>query len=96
MSPWAATLSVCLIAYLGVDSAWNLIAGWRQLAKDVAVATTFDEVRTAGEKYGKVMGENAARVFVMLATAAIGSTAGLAIKAPGLPGSVQAVRKGLW
>ncbi len=88
----ATTLTVCLIAYLGVDTVWNLIAGWRQLAKEVAVATTFDEVRTAGEKYGKVMGENAARVFVMLATAAIGSTAGLAAKAPGLPGSAQAVR----
>ncbi|AEI68006.1 AHH domain-containing protein [Corallococcus macrosporus] len=88
----AATLTVCLIAYLGVDTVWNLIAGWRQLANEVAVATTFDAVRTAGEKYGKVVGENAARVFVMLATAAIGSTAGLAIKAPGLPGSVHAVR----
>jgi len=88
----AATLTVCLIAYLGVDTVWNLIAGWRQLAEEVAVATTFDEVRTAGERYGKVMGENAARVFIMLATAAIGNTAGLAVKAPGLPGSAQAVR----
>ncbi|WP_370452574.1 AHH domain-containing protein [Corallococcus sp. CA054B] len=88
----AATLTACLIAYLGVDTVWNLIAGWRQLAADVAVATTFDEVRTAGDKYGKVMGENAARVFVMLATAAIGSTSGLAAKASGLPGSVQAAR----
>ncbi|NTX62726.1 AHH domain-containing protein [Myxococcus sp. CA051A] len=88
----AATLTVCLIAYLGVDTVWNLVAGWRQLAEDVAVATTFDEVRMAGEKYGMVMGENAARVFIMVATAAIGSTAGLAIKAPALPGSAQAVR----
>jgi hypothetical protein len=38
------------------------------------------------------MGENSARVFVMLATAAIGNTAGLAAKVPGLPGSAQAVR----
>ncbi|WP_163786574.1 AHH domain-containing protein [Myxococcus vastator] len=88
----AATLTVGLIAYLGVDTVWNLVAGWRQLAEAVAVATTFNEVRTAGEEYSRVMGENAARVFVMLATAAIGSTAGLAVKAPGLPGSVQAVR----
>ncbi|RKG99749.1 AHH domain-containing protein [Corallococcus carmarthensis] len=88
----AATLTACLIAYLGVDTVWTLIAGWRQLSKEIALATTFDEVRTAGEKYGKVMGKNAARVFIMLATAAIGSTAGLAAKASGLPGSVQAAR----
>ncbi|WP_426734762.1 AHH domain-containing protein [Myxococcus faecalis] len=88
----AATLTVCLIAYLGVDTVWSLFAGWRQLAEDVAHATTFEGIRTAGEKYGEVMGENAARVFVMLATAAIGSTAGLVVKAPGLPGSVQAAR----
>ena len=88
----AATLTMCLFAYLGVDTVWNLITGWRQLAKKIAVATTFNEVRSAGETYGKVMGENAARVFVMLATAAIGSTAGLATKVPGLPGSAQAVR----
>ncbi|WP_425537975.1 AHH domain-containing protein [Myxococcus stipitatus] len=88
----AATLTACLIAYLRVDTVLNLLTGWHQLAEEVSVATTFDEVRTAGERYGEVLGENAARVFVMLATAAIGSTAGLATKARGLPGSVHAAR----
>ncbi|NVJ21871.1 AHH domain-containing protein [Myxococcus sp. AM011] len=88
----AATLTACLIAYLGIDTVWSLIAGWQRLAEDVGHATTFDELRAAGESYGQVLGENSARVFIMLATAAVGSTAGLATKTPGLPGSVQAMR----
>ncbi|RKH06950.1 AHH domain-containing protein [Corallococcus carmarthensis] len=87
----AATLTAVLIAYLGVDTVWSLIHGWMRLADAVAVATTFDELRDAGEQYGEVMGENAARAFVMLATAALGSTAeALAAKVPTLPGSAQA------
>ncbi|MBN8229344.1 AHH domain-containing protein [Corallococcus macrosporus] len=87
----AATLTAALIAYLGVDTVWSLIHGWMLLADAVADARTFDEVRDAGEQYGRVMGENAARAFVMLATAALGSTAEtLAAKVPTLPGSAQA------
>ncbi|RKI59069.1 hypothetical protein D7X55_26185 [Corallococcus sp. AB049A] len=87
----AATMTAVLIAYLGVDTVWSLIHGWIQLAEAVAEATTFDALRDAGEQYGRVMGENAARAFVMLATAALGSTAEtLAAKVPTLPGSAQA------
>uniref|UniRef100_UPI003977C040 AHH domain-containing protein n=1 Tax=Corallococcus exiguus TaxID=83462 RepID=UPI003977C040 len=87
----AATMTAVLIAYLGVDTVWSLIQGWMRLAEAVAEATTFDELRVAGERYGEVMGQNAARAFVMLATAALGSTAEtLAAKVPTLPGSAQA------
>ncbi|NNB84238.1 AHH domain-containing protein [Corallococcus exiguus] len=87
----AATMTALLIAYLGVDTVWSLIQGWMRLADAVAEATTFDELRDAGEQYGEVMGQNAARAFVMLATAALGSTAEtLAAKVPTLPGSAQA------
>ena len=87
----AATLTVALIAYLGWDTVWSLVEGWRVLAKQVEVATTFDEIGDAGEKYGKVMGRNAARAFVLLAMAALGSTAQtLAARIPTLPGSAQA------
>nr|WP_244981450.1 AHH domain-containing protein [Corallococcus exercitus] len=87
----AATMTAVLIAYLGVDTVWSLIEGWMRLSEAVAEATTFDALRDAGEQYGKVMGENAARAFVMLATAALGSTAEtLAAKVPTLPGSAQA------
>lgn len=87
----AATMTAVLIAYLGVDTVWSLIQGWMRLSEAVVEATTFDELRDAGEQYGEVLGENAARAFVMLATAALGSTAEtLAAKLPKLPGSAQA------
>ncbi|HYO51454.1 hypothetical protein [Archangium sp.] len=86
----AATLTVGLIAYLGVDTVWGLIGGWIRLVEEVNRATTFEQLREAGEQYGKVMGRHAARAFVLLATAAIGNTAGLATKGPGLPGYSRA------
>ena len=87
----AAMMTATLIAYLGVDTVWRLLEGWRLLAREVDQATTFEQLHAAGDAYGEVLGENAARVFVMLATAAIGRTAGLTAKAPRLPGSAQAV-----
>ncbi|MBN8232771.1 AHH domain-containing protein [Corallococcus macrosporus] len=86
----AALMTATAIAYLGVDTVWGLLDGWLTLVKQADRAMTFDELREAGEGYGKVLGKNAARVFVMLATAALGNTVGLAAKAPGLPGSAQA------
>jgi len=67
----AAVLTVGLIAYLGWDTVWSLIQGFRMLAAQVEVATTFEALHDAGERYGAVMGKNAARVFIMLATAAL-------------------------
>ena len=87
----AATLTVALIGYLGWDTVWSLVQGWRVLAEEVRVATSFEEVRRAGERYGAVMGKNAARAFVMLAMAALGGTAeSLAMRVTTLPGSGQA------
>ncbi|QAT81886.1 putative lipoprotein [Corallococcus coralloides] len=91
----AATLTVALIAYLGWDTVWSLIQGWRVLAAEVKEAQTFDGVRDAGEKYGEVMGKQAARAFVMLAMAALGGTAQtLATRVATLPGSAQAALVG--
>ncbi|WP_342378661.1 AHH domain-containing protein [Myxococcus stipitatus] len=86
----AATLTALAIAYLGVDTVWRLLDGWLTLVREVERATTYAQLSAAGEAYGEVLGENAARVFVMLATAAIGNTVGLAAKASRLPGSAQA------
>ncbi|MCP3139215.1 AHH domain-containing protein [Pyxidicoccus xibeiensis] len=86
----AALITAAAIAYLGVDTVWRLLDGWVTLVRKVDRVTTFDELSEAGEEYGAVLGESAARVFVMLATAAIGNTAGLAAKASRLPGSAQA------
>lgn len=87
----AAVMTVALIAWVGFDTFWSLIVGFKNLVEEADRATTFAEIRQAGERYGKVMGRNAARAFVMLATAAIGNTAaGLATKVPTLPGAAQA------
>ncbi|MBN8228617.1 AHH domain-containing protein [Corallococcus macrosporus] len=86
----AALLTATAIAYLGVDTVWRILDGWMTLVRHVDRATTFVQVRDAGEVYGAVLGKNAARVFVMLTAAALGNTAGLAMKAPTLPGSAQA------
>ncbi|WP_375755695.1 hypothetical protein [Corallococcus exercitus] len=84
-------MTVTLIAYVGVDTFWSLIVGFKQLVEAADRATTFGALREAGERYGKVMGRNAARAFALLATAAIGTTApGLAAKVPKLPGAALA------
>jgi len=87
----AAVLTAALIIYVGVDTFWGLIQGFRNLMAEADKAVTFNELRDAGERFGKVMGRNAARAFVMLATAAIGSTAAtLGTTVRGLPGAAQA------
>jgi hypothetical protein len=87
----AAVMTATLIAYVGVDTFWDLLVGFKRLMDEADRATTFDELRAAGERYGKVMGRDAARAFVMLATAALGNTAsGLGARVPTLPGAVRA------
>ncbi|WP_141325551.1 AHH domain-containing protein [Myxococcus sp. AB025B] len=86
----ATLLTATAIAYLGVDTVLGIIGGWCALVRDVDRATTFEQLDEAGSAFGAVLGENAARVFVMLATAAIGNTAGLAARSAQLPGSAQA------
>ncbi|RYZ12836.1 MAG: hypothetical protein EOO70_08940, partial [Myxococcaceae bacterium] len=87
----AAVMTATLIAYVGIDTFWSLIVGFKRLVDAADRATTFEELRAEGEEYGKVMGRNAARAFALLATAAIGSTAPLlATKIPQLPGAAQA------
>lgn len=65
----AALVTATAIAYLGVDTVWRLLDGWIALVRQVDQASTFEQLSTAGEAYGEVLGANAARIFVMLATA---------------------------
>ncbi len=86
----AAVMTATLISYVGVDTFWGLVVGFKRLMDEADRATSFNELRETGERYGKLMGRNAARAFAMLAMAAIGNTApGLAVKVPKLPGSMQ-------
>ncbi|WP_224249703.1 AHH domain-containing protein [Hyalangium gracile] len=91
----AAVLTASFVCYIGVDTFWTLIQGWRRLVEEVDHATSFAAIREAGKKYGKVMGKNAARAFALLLTAAIGQTAAsFSAKVPTLPGSAQASAAG--
>ncbi|MET0403721.1 MAG: hypothetical protein ABW123_15025, partial [Cystobacter sp.] len=87
----AAVMTATLISYVGVETFWGLIVGFKRLMGEADRAMTFSALRAAGERYGKLLGRNAARAFALLALAAIGNTAsGLAAKVPSLPGSMQA------
>ncbi|HEX8698494.1 MAG TPA: AHH domain-containing protein, partial [Myxococcaceae bacterium] len=87
----AAGVTAAFICYVGVDTFWTLIQGWRRMVEEADNATSFAQVRVAGERYGPVMGRNAARAFALLLTAAIGQTASsFSAKVPTLPGSAQA------
>jgi hypothetical protein len=87
----AAVMTATLMAYVGVDTFWSLVVGFRPLMDEAERATTFNALREADARYGKVMGRNAARAFTLLATAAIGDTArGLSTKVSELPGAARA------
>jgi hypothetical protein len=91
----ATVVTATFICYVGVDTFWTLIQGWRRLVEEVDHATTLAEIRAAGRRYGKVMGKNAARAFGLLLAAAIGQTASsFSAKVPTLPGSAQAAASG--
>jgi hypothetical protein len=87
----ATVITASFICYVGVDTFWTLIQGWRRMVEELDHAASFTAIREAGKRYGKVMGRNAARAFALLLTAAIGQTAAsFSAKVPTLPGSAQA------
>ena len=87
----AAVLTAALLSYLGVRTVWSLVGGWRNLSEDVEQAWSFEEIQSAGKEYGKNLGENAARILVMVVTVAAGGvTARLGARFGKLPASSQA------
>jgi hypothetical protein len=97
-----AALGVGLILYVGYEPLYQLVRGWFQLMEAVKVATTFEQIRDAGERFGKLLGRESARAIAMILMAAIGQTAqGFAAKVPTLPGSAQVAMQaegqtGIW
>jgi hypothetical protein len=90
----AAALTVGLTAWLGVRTVWNLMDGWAVLVKEVDGAYSVAQLREAGEKFGRTVGDNTAHVVVMLVTAVLGGTvAKFAKKLPQLPGFSRAAAR---
>jgi hypothetical protein len=87
LAAWAA---VALVLWIGATTLYSLIQGWFQLMKEVRTAVTFKEIREAGEKFGKLISQEAARAFAMIAMAALSATAQqFASKVATLPGSAE-------
>ena len=85
----AAALTVLMWGYLGWEF-FDLLRAYFQLWQEAAEASTFDELREAGVRFGKVIGPNSMRILLLLGTAAVGETAALLSRAPMLPGFAQA------
>jgi hypothetical protein len=86
----AAWATVGLILWVGARTLYNLIGGWFQLMEEVKVATTFEKLRGAGERFGRVFSREAAQAFAMMAMALLTHTAkGFAEQVGTLPGSAQ-------
>ncbi|OJT26745.1 hypothetical protein BO221_01590 [Archangium sp. Cb G35] len=83
----AAGLSVVLVAWLGVDTLWELMDGWAFMATRAHEATTFEELREAGEGFARVLGTDAARAMLLAVGALTGRTVGeVAARVRALPG----------
>ncbi|ATB38454.1 hypothetical protein CYFUS_003889 [Cystobacter fuscus] len=72
----AAALSVVLLAWLGVDALWGLMDGWARMAHAAHEASTFEELRDAGEAFGKRIGTDAARALILGVATLTGRTLG--------------------
>jgi len=85
----AAAATVVLTAYLGAKAVCDLVFGWIQMVHELDTATTFNEVREAGQRYGRLVGAQTARILILLATAAI-AEGGLIARLMKLPRATQA------
>jgi hypothetical protein len=85
----AGAFTLLLWGYLGWEF-FDLLRAYARLHEDAPRASTFEELREIGERFGRVIGPNSVRILVMVGTAAIGETVALASKATKLPGFGQA------
>jgi hypothetical protein len=87
VAAWATT---ALVLWVGASTLYNLVTGWFQLMEEVKTAATFEEIRDAGEKFGKLFSREAAQAFAMIVMALLTHTAkGFAEQVARLPGSAQ-------
>lgn len=86
----AAWATAALVLWVGASTLYHLVTGWFQLMEEVKTAATFEEIREAGEKFGKLFSREAAQAFSMIAMALLTHTAkGFAQQVATLPGSAQ-------
>ncbi|OJH36087.1 AHH domain-containing protein [Cystobacter ferrugineus] len=86
----AIALTASLIAYLGTGPVWNLGQGFLRLMEESKKARTHSELEVVGHRFGKVLGDNGARVLVIAALAVLGGQNATAARGSNLPGAAQA------
>nr|WP_224360677.1 hypothetical protein [Hyalangium versicolor] len=72
----AAGMTLLLMGYLGLETVYGLMDGWARMADTAHHATTFEELRAAGDEFGKVLGEDAARAMILAVATLSGHTLG--------------------
>jgi len=83
----AASLTVLLMGFLGLKTVYDLMNGWALLADTAYHATTYEELRAAGARFGQVLGQEAARAMILAVAALTGHTLGqVAARVKSLPG----------
>jgi A nuclease family of the HNH/ENDO VII superfamily with conserved AHH len=87
----AAAFTMLLTAYLGAETLWNLVVGWKDMVMEVNAAKTFDQVYAAGKKYGLRIGAQIARILIMAIMAAV-AEGGMVARLLDIPEEIQASR----
>jgi hypothetical protein len=83
----AASLTALLMAYLGLKMVYDVMDGWALMADTAYHATTYEELRAAGARFGQVLGQEAARAMILAVAALTGHTLGqVATRVKSLPG----------
>lgn len=77
------TLTGTLIGYLGLTAFWDLVYGWRALARTVDAATDFSQLRGAAHDFGKVLGPQIGQLLILLVSHSLGK--GIAAKGATIP-----------
>ena len=88
----AAVLAAVVLAYVGIKSFLAVVKACGTLKAATDRATTFQELEEAGETFGRVLGPEVARLFVLAVTVLVshGVTLGMSSALTGLPGFTEA------
>ncbi|WP_309895406.1 deaminase [Archangium sp.] len=86
--PVAIGVALTVVAAFGAKLLVHVVAEWRQFTKATAVARSFTEVREAGERFGRALGADGARLLMMVASLWAGGNMGASLRGggPGWPG----------
>ncbi|WP_434299293.1 AHH domain-containing protein [Corallococcus exiguus] len=86
----AVVLTASLIAYLGTGPVWNMGQAFLRLMDESRDARDEAALKEAGHRFGRVLGDNGARVLVIVAMTALGGRNAMAAQGPRMPGFPQA------